>query len=184
MKFAGNLVALASLLVFAPGLMKADTIDNYSFSVTITGSGNVTNPFAGHTYTGTFKVDEQTGDVTNFSTNLLGGTFSSADLGDVATLSGGVVTNLHFPLTITAADGNHSAGFTTGFSAFQIFALGLDPNNYFAYLSTNGFFQGGGDPVFTIVPPAATPEPSSIALLGTGLVSLAGVFHRRSSTRA
>jgi hypothetical protein len=53
------------------------------------------------------------------------------------------------------------------------------------------FGPSKGDELVTLtitdltVPPSATPEPSSIALLGTGLLGIAGVVKRRfeSSTR-
>jgi len=177
MKFTTTFLALTSLFILGPIAAKADTIDNYSFSVPITVS-LFPNPFAGQTYTGTFQVDEQTGDVTNFSTNLLGGSFTASDLGNVATLTSGLVTSLHFPLTINAPDGSHSSGFTTGLTPLQIANLGLNPNNYLVYLDTNNFIQGGGTPVFT-QSSAATPEPSSLILLGTGILGLAGVGRRK-----
>lgn len=173
MKFAGALLALASLFVLGPLAAKADTIDNYSFSVTITGSNPyVSDPFAGNTYTGTFQVDNQTGDVTNFSADLLGGSFTASDLGDVATFTHGVVSSLVFGLNIAAPDGHHSSGFTTGFNSTQIYFLGVDPNNYFAFLNTNGYYQGGGTPSFTDLGPAATPEPASWTFVALGLVGL------------
>lgn len=178
MKFTTTFLALASLFILAPIAAKADTIDNYSFSVPITAS-LFPNPFAGQTYTGTFQVDEQTGDVTNFSTNLLGGSYTASDLGNVAAFTSALVTSLHFGLTINAPDGSHSSGFTTGLNPLQIANLGLNPNNYFAYLNTSNFIQGGGTPVFTLQAPAATPEPSSLILLGTGILGLAGVGRRK-----
>jgi hypothetical protein len=179
MKFTTTFLALASLFILGPIAAKADTIDIYSFSVPITAIASAGNPFFGHTYTGAFQVNEQTGDVTNFSTNLLGGSYTASDLGNVATFTSGLVTSLHFGLLINAPDGSHSSGFTTGFTSFQIASLGLNPNNYFAYLDPSTFVQGGGTPAFTLQSSTVTPEPSSLILLGTGILGLAGVGRRK-----
>ncbi len=87
-KMGLRLSLLLATAVIAAGAAKADTIDQYSLSVKITSTGFFEqNPFAGETFTGTFTVDEQTRDVTNFSANLLNSNppFSASDLGNVAT---------------------------------------------------------------------------------------------------
>ena len=69
---------------------------NYSLSVTPTNTE--ANPFAGQTFTGTFEAETATGAITNFSANLLGGSFVVASLpaGSATFDVGGNVTTLHF----------------------------------------------------------------------------------------
>jgi hypothetical protein len=154
-------------------------VDAYSLSVTVSASGRVGNPFLGQTYTGTFLVDTTTGDVTDFSADLLDSSppFTAADLGDVAQFDGsGHVDALVFQSAATAADGSHNFGFNTGFNCSgQIQGiLGLSCSNYFAYLDTSGFVQGGGTPVFSTV-----PEPATLSLFGIGVAGLAVLRRRR-----
>jgi hypothetical protein len=176
LKLTATLLTLSALVALGSGAASADTIDEYSLSVTISESYE-NNPFAGQTYTGTFFVDEQTDDVTNFSADLLNSSppFSAANLGDVANFTGGVLTSLSFGLTIHAPDGSHSSGFTSGFSCGQI--VGLNCNNYFAYLNASSFVEGGGTPVFTKIGSSVVPEPATWVFSGLGIAAIA--FGRR-----
>ncbi|MDB5378147.1 MAG: hypothetical protein JWR00_2593, partial [Rubritepida sp.] len=157
------LVVAAAILCLA-GLTPARAAVNlYSLSVQVTSFGG---PFSGQTYTGTFQADSSTGQVTNFSANLLNGLYALANLGNVATFDGsGNVTRLTFQGVVAAPDGNHNFGFTSGFTDFQVTnVLGLNLNNYWAFLTTNFGVQGGGTPVFTNLGPVAVPEPATLAL--------------------
>jgi hypothetical protein len=74
---------------------------------------------------------------------------------------------------VTAADGVHSFGFSSGFDCTnQIHPLGLNCSNDFAYLDAKfGIIQGGGTPEFTLVGPG----------LGTALLGLVGLARRSGS---
>jgi len=85
---------------------------------------------------------------------------------------------------------NHSLTFSlTGFnvSDFNFLSTGGNPNAYFASDictagTANGCTGGTGNvgaTTLTVPPPPATPEPSSLVLLGTGVLGAAGMLRRR-----
>lgn len=178
-------MSLKRILVVATGILclaaltpARAALNLYGLSVQDTSLGG---PFSGQTYTGTFQADTSTGQVTNFSANLLNGLFAAADLGNVATFDGsGNVTRLTFQSVVAAPDGNHNFGFTTGFTNNQVTGLGLSLNNYWAFLSVNFSVQGGGTPVFTNLGPVAVPEPATLALFSLALVGFAAVRRKQA----
>jgi PEP-CTERM motif len=179
MRFVRTL-CLATVVCFVGVPATNAAIIPYSFAVTITGSGVVSNPLAGETYTGTFLADTAIGLLTDFQANLLRGNFSSPNLGNVATFdAANNVTRLTFQSSVMAFDGIHSFGFTSGFNSIQISSLGLNPNNYFAYLNTTSFVQGGGTPVFTPLQ-VPVPEPASLTLFGLACAGFAAASRRRA----
>lgn len=78
-----------------------------------------------------------------------------------------------------------AAGTTPGYgldesaSFYQQFELYTPnhPSSY--YTSANGYPDGMPQTFIGDAPPSATPEPGSLALLGTGLVGMGGIFRRR-----
>ena len=74
-------------------------------------------------------------------------------------------------IVLTGVDGNQttvdSQLCTETYDPCRIESALIDPPQ-------EGFIESG-----TITPVAATPEPSSIALLGTGVIGVAGVLRKR-----
>ncbi len=152
MKLAGTLLALTSLFVLGSVAAKADTIDSISGQF-----GQTSDPFYGQTYTGTFQVDEQTGDVTDFSADLLNATYTASDLGDAATFTDGIVTSLKFGLAIDAIDGSHNAGFSLRVYPLSGGHYGLESQYYFAFLNPDTSVEGGGTPISRWCRPMTSP---------------------------
>ncbi len=61
----------------------------------------------------------------------------------------------------------------------QVEEIGLNANNYFAYLDGNFSLQGGGTPVFTLLSStSSTPEPASFSLFSIAAIA-AGLIGRK-----
>ena len=141
---------------------------NYNFSKQLTEggfstasnvlSGTVGLAITANQITVTFNGQAQPVELMASFTNLPG-TITGATESDSGFLSG-----VSMPLS------NSFAATSLDVSAFY---LGYQPGTSTSQVNTLTF-QGSVDP-----PPAATPEPSSIALLGTGLLGVVGAAKRR-----
>lgn len=187
----GPCVAVACLAFLSVAAAKADTV---------TTSGNGASQFTGSAdlttdngVNGVYTITDITG------TGGYGlGVSGLIAPGGFTNGSGLKNDNLLFPDSSTQLVDANGFAFTDnlGDTNFQVDVFSTDANgDYAAYLlDSDGFAEQipvtldvslvQTDPVFSIafkgIPaPAATPEPSSLALFGTGFLGLAGLVRRR-----
>jgi hypothetical protein len=186
-KFALALLALATALAITPAAM-ADTVTagstiNVVGLITLNGSIDpALSNVAALGVSGTFDT-ELPGYVTlNPGTALSSDTYtligsSSGPIGDSFTVTSPVDSNLITFLVTTStgpcAGGNLACGAGT-------ISDGSDPTVAANWTSSSTGPNGTVSFTFDAVAPAATPEPSSLLLLGTGLLGLAFVAFRKA----
>jgi hypothetical protein len=185
MKLHLAVLASAALLAFSTAA-RADNVHNYTLSGVTFGSG------IGGTVTGSFSIDYTTGTYTDINVTASGSPGGVADSFTQTTYFSGFINSPGEIGVVDLSDAGYNVtdnnvitlqlGFPTTLGDPPTINTGLNNSNVFYGPHVPGFVGElaitGGSLILTPTP-AATPEPSSLVLIGTGVLSLAGAARRK-----
>jgi hypothetical protein len=205
MKMGKKLLVLAILALALPMAAFADsqldfsnsggTLSGSNSGLSLSGSTLSTSGFGGGFNMGTLSLSTgslTSGNITWGATFNGGGSFNIAGSGSngipAGTLFSGTFSGPVSWTMTTGIDGTHTytlSGIVNG-SAIGGISVG-DVNVQFSINTGKGYFSGsssrvGGSTVVTLVTPV--PEPGSLALMGAGMIGLAGAVRRKIKKQA